>query len=244
MRYDHDLLDDVDVPRRGSWFRHGPAPILGRGRLVLALAMILILGLARLDPTPLRRLDHPAQVAHAFQTGWNGSSIAAGSGESQAAQVYSPGVHPAEDRLRILGQHLLRMIDPGATRGVSFHVDRQTRQPRSYVTEQGAIVVSESMLTALDRDAFLATVLAYEIGHVLQLRSKSMSLDLNQFAIQLLAQGGYDPRVIPSMSEWILGQTSVALAQPQPRDLVDFSARVQQTIARHYPQGLPATLTR
>lgn len=262
LRYEDDQHDTpFDRERISRWYRES-VPLLGRGRLVLAVAMVMIMGLSVLDWTPrwegmaYQSAGYPQAstyraAAYAPQvTGQNPSdpstrtTYPTSSSPSQHATNLQDRAILPDDRLATVGRNLLRSLQPAHTHGISFSVDRATSDPRSSSTEQGDIVVSEAMLTALQRDSFLATVLAYEVGRVISLRSRGSDLDLHDFAVNLLVRSGYDPQVIPHMAEWILAQTSVGVDAPQERDLNYFKLRVNDVMANRFPSGLPTSLMR
>ncbi len=141
-----------------------------------------------------------------------------------------------QHRVARIGDRLMLGLPAQLRAGVQFHVVADEPVLRSYSRDAREIMVTRSLVDALDQDAWLATVLAYELGIVVQQRTGKDAASVDSLAANLLSTAGYHPSVIPGMGEWILGRTSLAREQVTPDDVLRFASATQAMVERQFPR--------
>ena len=200
---------------------------MGRGRAVLAGLMFLLAIVARFSGLEDERAD-PALRS---------TPVAVRTEPTQSAIPGRPAplVDHATRRIKLLGDQLLRRLPPSTVRNIRFQVLDPSSEARSWSDPQGVVVLTKTLVDALPEDAWLATILSYEIGLWLQGQLPEPAADIDDFVIALMRSAGFDPQVVADMSEWVVTSTSLRPAVVTDQVVADFSRRIARRIAQTSP---------
>ena len=130
-----------------------------------------------------------------------------------------------------------------------FYVLADTRTINAFILPGGPVFITRALLSRLKNEAQLAGVLGHELGHVLEHQSnptRDSEREADELGVQLMSEAGYDPRALIGVVTILAGTTTrgrVLEFLPEYPDPGNRALRIQDEIARLFPDGVPGSLT-